>query len=200
MPFLIQDKILHTACWLQTSSMILAFYFHCILHFFVCRPGAFLKATLVWYDYPASPSSLISLVNNLDLEMELNDVVFFANALYYIDPTTLEGIEVGFLFFQEANSYWFCFHIRALTGSTQWNSSLWSKWNLLPTNSTFTVQMFHSALNHMLSCSMEKMQHLRLQLAHVSSTFQINNLHCRNTRHSSLYLQNASLVLHNIVT
>jgi hypothetical protein len=53
-----------------------------------------LKVTLVWYDYPASPSSLISLVNNLDLELELNGIAYFANAMYRIDPTTLEGEEV----------------------------------------------------------------------------------------------------------
>jgi hypothetical protein len=33
-------------------------------------------------------------VNNLDLELELNDVGYFANAMYRIDPSNLEGEEV----------------------------------------------------------------------------------------------------------
>jgi hypothetical protein len=61
-----------------------------------CRPAAFLKVTLVWFDYPASPASLISLVNNLDLELELNDIGYYANAMYSINPVTLEGEEVGY--------------------------------------------------------------------------------------------------------
>jgi hypothetical protein len=53
-----------------------------------------LKVILVWYDYPASPAALISLVNNLDLELELNEIGYFANAMYRIDPSTFEGEEV----------------------------------------------------------------------------------------------------------
>jgi hypothetical protein len=62
-----------------------------------------LKATLVWYDYPASPASLISLVNNLDLALELNDIAYYANAMYSINPTTLEGEEVGINFPSRSN-------------------------------------------------------------------------------------------------
>jgi hypothetical protein len=78
-----------------------------------------LKVTLVWYAYPASPSSLISLVNNLDLLLELNDDGYFANAMYQINPCTLEGEELVAFFFQAANSYLFYFHNRLLTRSTQ---------------------------------------------------------------------------------
>lgn len=46
------------------------------------QPDAFIKGTLTWTDPPASPSSLISLVNNLDLQLIVDDIAYFGNALY----------------------------------------------------------------------------------------------------------------------
>ena len=42
-----------------------------------------IKAVLVWTDPPASAAAYISLVNNLNLELDVNNTIVYGNAMLF---------------------------------------------------------------------------------------------------------------------